>query len=289
MSNDSPVNHRIIKADHRIHRHNESFCSGELDLAKKLSRQFRESIKVQCSHTYYWDHGYRAGELHESNLWQIASGIDNARPFSTRESIDIPDFHIGILVDCSGSMSSGVGTGGRYGESGNSIMSVSRSLALGFAQALDEIEGVHVSVCGHTEEMGQVLLLMVKRPHTELKVDNFAALTAQSGNLDGLAVVAFCKEMRKDMQPGEKGMLVLISDGAPCHSAVIMKKAFDIAKRTHDITVLPIGVGAGLARNPDVCNSYYGPGNYVLAEDVLSAAPRIISKANSYIAELKPM
>jgi hypothetical protein len=282
MSTNSVPNHKIIASRGR---RSDPFSSRELATAKKLSRQFRESIKVQCSHTFYWDHGYRAGELHESNLWQIASGIDNARPFSTRESIDIPDFHIGILVDCSGSMSADVGD--RY--DGDSIMSAARTLALGFAQALDDIGGVHVSVCGHTEESGTVHLLMVKRAYTELSVDNFASLSAQSGNLDGLAIVAFCREMRKDMKPGEKGILVLISDGAPCHSEIIMKKAFDIARRKYDITVLPIGVGRSLASRPDVCNSYYGAGNYVMAPDVVSSAPAIISKANSYIAELKPM
>jgi cobalamin biosynthesis protein CobT len=282
MSTAPPPNHKIVASRGR---HSEPFSSREINTAKKLSRQFRESIKVQCSHTFYWDHGYRAGELHESNLWQIASGIENARPFSTRESIDIPDFHIGILVDCSGSMSGNVSNS----YNGESIMSAARTLAYGFAQALDEIEGVHVAVCGHTEEGGNVHLLMVKRARTDLKVENFSSLTAQSGNLDGLAVVAFCREMRKDMMPGEKGILVLISDGAPCHSALIMKKSFDIAKRTHDITVLPIGVGRSLASRRDICDEHYGPGNYVVAADVVSSAPAIISKANSYIAELKPM
>lgn len=282
MSAFTVPNHKIVAAKNR---RSESFSQKELNTAKKLSRQFRESIKVHCSHTFYWDHGYRAGNLHESNLWQIASGIDNARPFSVRESIDIPDFHIGILVDCSGSMSADVGNS----YSGESVMSAARALTLGFAQALDDIEGVHVSVCGHTEENGEVHLLMVKRARTELNVNSFSALTAQSGNLDGLAVVAFCREMRKDMMPGERGILVLISDGAPCHSPLIMKKAFHVAKRNHDITVLPIGVGRSLASRTDVCNEYYGAGNYVVAADVVSSAPAIISKANSYIAELKPM
>lgn len=265
--------------------------------ARSLSRLFTESLKLHSGHTYYYDHGYRSGELHESNLWQIASGLDNARPFSIRESIDIPDFHIGILVDCSGSMSAwcGIDSDGNQdfdegsGVSFGTIMSAARTLALGMAMSLDEREGVHLSVCGHTEEGGNVHLLMVKRPLTPLKTESFEQLTAQSGNLDGLALVAFAGEMAKDMKLGETGMLVLISDGAPCHGAALMKKAFDICKRQYNLTVFPIGVGQSLARREDICREYYGAGNYVVAADVISAAPRIITKANSLIEELKPM
>lgn len=277
----SNLNHKIVRDDRRFH---SRLSSREKSVAQTLSRQFRESIRIHNSHTFYWDHGYRAGDLHESNLWQIASGIDNARPFSVRESIDIPDFHIGILVDCSGSMNAHCTEG-----SSHSIMSASRSLALGLAMALDDMQGVHVSVCGHTEECGRVHLLMVKRANSLMEPANFGALTARSGNLDGLAIVAFAREMKKDMKEQETGMMVLISDGAPCHSEVIMKKAFALSHRQHGIKVLPIGVGSSLASSEEVCKTYYGINNYVLAPDVLSAAPRIVTKANSFISELKPM
>lgn len=276
----------------------EAVNSKEKSQAISLSRLFSESLKLHSGHTFYYDHGYRSGELHESNLWQIASGLDNARPFSVRESIDIPDFHIGILVDCSGSMAAWCkadedgdvdydysGSGTSYG----TVMSAARTLALGMAMSLDEKEGVHLSVCGHTEEGGNVHLLMVKRPLTPFRPEDFSALCSQSGNLDGLALVAFAREMAKDMKPGEPGMLVLISDGAPCHSPGIMKKAFEICKRQYNLTVFPIGVGQELARREDVCKQYYGAGNYIVAADVVSAAPRIITKANSLIEELKPM
>lgn len=283
----------------------EKLSSNELRLAARLAGMFRDSIKVHMSHSYYYDHGYRSGLLHESNLWQIAAGIDDARPFSILESIDIPDFHIGILVDCSGSMNSDLRN--RYTsppphKSGNSlasdfwkgleditIMSASRCLALGMAQALEDSSGVHLSVCGHTEEGGVVRLIMVKRPKTELVVDSFGHLSAQSGNLDGLALYAYAREMHKEMAAEENGLIVLISDGAPCHSPTIMHKAFAKCKNEFNLTVFPIGVGHELASDESPCREHYGAGNYVIAEDVVSSAPRIITRLNTVIEELKPM
>jgi hypothetical protein len=168
-------------------------------------------------------------------------------------------------------------------------MSASRCLALGFAKALDSRPGVTLSVAGHTEEGGEVHLILVKRPRTPLVESHFSALSAQSGNLDGLAVYAFAKEMHRDMAPGEPGMIVLISDGEPCHTDVIMKKAFQKARNEYNLTVFPIGVGSALASREDVCKKYYGPDNYVIARDVVSAAPRIISYMNTLIEGLKPM
>jgi hypothetical protein len=68
-----------------------------------------------------------------------------------------------------------------------------------------------------------------------------------------------------------------------------MKKAFEKTKSEYNLTVFPIGVGAALANNEDVCKKYYGADNYVIAEDVVSAAPRIVSYLNSLIERLKPM
>lgn len=267
----------------------ESLSEFELEKGRSLARMFDKSLKLPENHTHYYDHGYRSGELHESNLWQIAAEINNARPFSLRETIDVPDFHIGLLLDCSGSMNASVSS---FGNPFNhherpSVMTAARILALGMGMSMSNREGLHLSVCGHTEEGGSVHLLMAKRPTTEFCTERFGTLTAQSGNLDGLALVAFAREMHRAMRAGEPGLLVLISDGAPCHSAVLMKKAFDICKKLYNITVFPIGVGECLG--DEMCKTLYGAGNYILAKDVLSAAPSIVTRANLLIEELKPM
>lgn len=279
----------LIRPERRDGHRRSPIQDYEMNAARGLSRVFREAIKLPENHTHYYEHGFRSGSLHESNLWQIAANIDNARPFSLLETIDVPDFHIGLLVDCSGSMSQGTEylngiAPYRYDVS---VMNSARILALGMGIALSDRQGIHLSVCGHTEESGNILLSMVKRGRSEFNPDNFAALSAQSGNLDGPAMVAFAREMAKDMRNGEPGMLVLISDGAPCHSPNVMRQAIDICKRQNNITVFPIGVADDL--DDDTCKLFYGPGNYILARDVLSAAPVISTRANLLIEELKPM
>lgn len=273
-----------------VHRGTETLHSYEIEAGRSLGIMLRESIKVPETHTYYYEHGYKSGELHESNLWQIAANIENARPFSALETIDVPDFHVGLLLDCSGSMSQRIRSknlGGLGMGRDVMVMNAARILGLGFGHALGDRSGIHLSICGHTETGGSVILYMVKKPDEAFDPEQFKHLYAQSGNLDGIALVAYAREMAKAMREGEPGMLVLISDGAPCHTEQIMRKAFDICKRQFNITVLPIGVGDDL--DDATCKRFYGAGNYVLARNVISAAPTIATRANQLMSELKPM
>jgi len=260
---------------------------------KTIAGIVRDSLKLPETHNYYYDHGYRSGELHESNLWQIAANVQNARPFSVLNEIEVPDFHIGILLDCSGSMCqywepTGVARSMRgAGRNETTTMTAARILCLGFANALNGRQGVNLSICGHTEESGNIHLIMAKRPRSEFKEGNIGWLSAQSGNLDGIALAAFAREMSREMSPGEPGMIVLISDGAPCHSARVMREAFQYCQKQNNISVFPVGVGGDL--DDKTCTELYGSGNYVIARDVISATPNIVSMANSMIERLKPM
>lgn len=261
---------------------NEPVSRKEREAALSLSRFFEEAIKPPTTHYEYFEHGYRAGELHESNLWQIASNVENARPFSVRESIEIPSMNVGLLVDCSGSMCSAVRSGGTY----MSTISAARILALGLGKAMNHHDGIRLTIGGHTEESGNVILIMCKRADTDFEEKNFSYLTAQSGNLDGLALVAFAREMKKTMPQDENGIILLISDGAPCHSASVMERAFDACQRLHNLHVLPIGVGN---QDDETCKRIYNGRDYILASDVISCAPTVSQKINQLIEELKPM
>lgn len=254
----------------------------ERDCALSLSRFFVEAIKPPKTHYEYFEHGYRAGELHESNLWQIAANVENARPFSVRETIEIPCMNVGLLVDCSGSMCSAVKSGGSY----MSTISAARILSLGLGNALDNKDGIRLTIAGHTEECGEVVLIMCKRANTGFVEENFSYLTAQSGNLDGLALVAFAKEMKKTMPAEENGVILLISDGAPCHTNSIMEKAFDMCEKLHNLHVLPIGVGNQTEAD---CKRIYNGRDFLLAPDVVSCAPSVSQRINQLIEELKPM
>ena len=159
----------VIRKARTESRRNKKITQFERERALGLSRLFTELLKLPENHSHYYDHGYRSGELHESNLWQIAANLDNARPFSVRETIDIPDFHVGLLLDCSGSMASPLSSlmeRGRvpatHGDR-TCVMTGARILALAMGMSMSEREGLHLSICGHTEEMGMVQLIMAKR------------------------------------------------------------------------------------------------------------------------------
>lgn len=268
----------------------------ELRYANRIASVFQNALVLPEFASEYYDHGYRSGELHESNLWQIAAGVENARPFSVRESVTIPDLHIGLLIDCSASMFSGSdafredgrpGSGYFDGWAGATTMHAARTLALGMAKAFDSIKGVHLTIAGHTEFCGEITMLLIKRARASLNASAFSNFAAMGGNLDGLAVMALSREMAKDMKPGETGALFLISDGAPCHSPEIMDLAFKRSKNEHGITVFPIAVGRDL--DEEICREIYNNGPYVLAPDVLSSTPEIVRTVNRIVGGLKPM
>lgn len=168
-------------------------------------------------------------------------------------------------------------------------MSASRCLAMAFAKALDDKEEVKISVAGHTEEGGKVHLIMIKRPNVSLVPENFNALSAQSGNIDGVALLAFAREMAREKPPNENGLIVLICDGAPCHSPAVMRKSIDMCWTNYNLKVIPIAVGHEITSDTATCNSLYGSGNYITAPNVLSSIPTIVTRLNLMIAELKPM
>lgn len=266
----------------------EPIDSFERESARRLANYFKEYIKPPICEQTFLDHGYRAGELHESNLWQIAANVANPRPFSVRESIEVPRLNVGLLVDCSGSMCQATSLTRLNGgtETYRQVISAARILALGLSLSLADQDGIRLTVGGHTEMGGSIHLIMCKRADTECKEENFGHLTAQSGNLDGLALVAFAKEMKKTMVPGENGLILLISDGAPCHSNDVMQKAFDACRRLYDLRILPIGVGD---QTEEECRHIYNGEDFLIANNVVSCAPDVTQKINQLVEELKPM
>jgi hypothetical protein len=264
------------------------------ELASFLSRE----IKPLHCEVEYLDHGYRSGILHESNLWQIAANVENPRPFSVKEYVEIPKFHLGILVDCSGSMHcadphlksqldgfstpAGVSaTGGAY-----TVMHAARILCCAFGKALSGKQGITLTISGHTEEGGAIQMILVKRADTDFEIEKMGNLNAQAGNIDGVALKSMARLMQEKMGESDTGLIVLICDGAPCHSGAYMKSSIQDCKSQYNIGVCPILVGSA---GDSIGKEYYGEGRYMLAPDVVSAAPSIATRVNRLIEELKPM
>ena len=281
-------------------------------LSNRIARLAKEKIATFSNQVEYLDHGYRAGVLHESNLWQIAGNIENCKPFSIPEYIEIPEFHLGILVDCSGSMS-------RYSHSladticnigskeeltqpaynslvekenvrdftdATTTMNAARILCMGFTKALQQTSSVRLTIAGHTETYGSIDMVLVKSERKRPDYEKFGFLTSCAGNLDALALDMFSGLISENMRSGESGLIILICDGAPCHKNSMMIESLNRCKKLHNLTVLPIGVGS---LHQIIADELYGKGNYVLAKDVISSIPNIIKKMNYMIEGLRPM
>lgn len=281
----------------------EPFNVYEVEISERLSRMLLSLIRFPSKQATYYEHGYRSGELREDNLWQIAANIENARPFSVLETVHKPDLHVGLLVDCSGSMQNSTdsvlpsGFGGvitskhyRTPDGRNhcfTLMTSARILSYALSLAFADQEGVKLTVAGHTEIGGSIEIVMCKRPNSKAEVENFRGLTAQAGNIDGPALVNFVDQMSKEVKPGEGGVVFLICDGAPCHNPDVMQRCMSICRDHYNINPFVFGVGSGL--DDETCKRLYGIGNYLLVPSVTSSAMPIASRLNYELERLAPM
>ncbi len=250
------------------------FSSEESRNADMAANLFRSSLELPTEDRHFWDPGYSRGHLDESTLWQLAAGVHKPRCFMQAETIRIPAMYLGLLVDCSGSMS------GHY-------ISRARTLALAFAKALDGHPKCKVSVAGHTERQGKVLLYVIKRSDQELNPEAFNSLTAQSGNLDAYALQAYARTIAKDMADFDTGLIGLICDGEPCHSKQAMQEAIVQVRKDHRLHTVGIGIGGSM--NDNICTKLYGEGNYIIANDPMQCLPELATKLNRFIAQVAPV
>jgi hypothetical protein len=253
-----------------------TYASDELSNAHRAADYFRSSLELPTEDRHFWDPGHTRGHLDEDSLWQIAGGVPRPRCFRQSETVQIPSVFLGLLVDCSGSMTSG------------RRMSRARTLALAFARSLEGHPKCHVSVAGHTERNGKVILYLVKHPMQPLNEDAFGSLTCQSGNLDAYALQAYGRMISKQMGDHDTGMIGLICDGEPCHSARAMTEAMEQVR--HDYRLHTIGIGIGGDMNHDHCRRLYGSDdNYIIASDPMDSLPQLATKINTFIGKLAPV
>lgn len=246
----------------------------EVSDANKAATYFRAGLDLPSEDRPYWDPGYTRGQLDESSLWQIASGMQRPRCFQQAETVQLPTIFLSLLVDCSGSMS-------------GTEMTRARLLALAFARALHDHPKCRVSVAGHTERHGRVHLYVVKEPHGPLVEEAFGSLNAQSGNLDAYALQAYAHQISGQMTEHDTGMIGLICDGEPCHSAGTMRNAMEQVRKDYKLHTL--GIGVGNCMSDEQCSELYGKDNYIIAGDPMDALPKLTTKVNRFVARLAPV
>ena len=230
--------------------------------------QLRDRLRLPVFDETILSPGFKQGILDDLNLYRV--GHENSpRCFSQLEIAEIPKFFCGLLIDCSGSM---------HGSNITQAKEVGAALAL----ALDDNLYVMPSVAGHDADGSEVRLRIAKQPTSKLDLGLISALKAHSENLDAYALIAYAKYLHGFMDNYDKGLIILICDGAPCHSHKAMKNAINLARVKYKLELFAIGLGLSEKK----CREMYGENNWVTVQNLPDAMPAIATKFNQFIEKL---
>jgi cobalamin biosynthesis protein CobT len=131
-----------------------------------------------------------SGDLDEGSLHKLQ--YDSEHIWSQKTIAKLPDVAVGILVDQSGSMSCG-------GKIDNA-----REMCIVLAEAVKQINGVHLHIYGHTANQGGASDLTLFEHYSSYgdakaaDLTNLGAIAAYSNNYDGYAIKEAAKRLNLD-------------------------------------------------------------------------------------------
>ncbi|MFM8979650.1 MAG: hypothetical protein ACKOSS_04210, partial [Planctomycetia bacterium] len=215
-------------------------------------------------------YGHRRGELDEGSLhklWLRDDRVMSRRDIKARKSVAV-----GLLIDESGSM----GVNKRHIKA--------RDVAITLYEALGQVQGLQVSVYGHTTadraKRGSVLSLRAYvTPRLPRNAASMMRIDHCHENLDSWATLGVTRRMLEDFPHVSRRLLFVISDGQPCGMEYGGKPAMEhvrkVVQASHARGVQVYGLGIDNAFTPEEADRMYGPGRCVVLEDVESSVPVI--------------
>jgi len=171
---------------------------------KAAIEKIRSALRFQGTKRTGEVHGMLSGDLDEGSLHKLR--YDSEHIWSQKLITKLPDVAVGILVDQSGSMS------------GPKIKQA-REMCVLLAEAVKQIDGVHLHIYGHTaNQEGEADLVLFEHyssygPAASANLDGLGAISAHANNYDGYAIKETAKLLNKD--PAKRKYLFVISDGLP--------------------------------------------------------------------------
>lgn len=166
------------------------------------------------------ERGNRSGRIDRSALARVASG--NTRVFIKPNASAPQKVRVSVLIDASGSMSTTVDDAGEYSETGASYIERAAQAARDLAGAIDSLPWATGSVACHTTAYsnGRNVPVFIPLWKSGEPTANIAdVLTVDlDGNEDGYAVAFACDDLLEALRRDEKGLLIVISDGAPAYA-----------------------------------------------------------------------
>lgn len=142
--------------------------------------------------------------------------------FRRRTGVSTTKVRCSVLIDASGSMDFGAsGKVQHPGDPGKTVTTTAKMAAAVFgatiATALGGVPTVDLDVYQHSAGRNQLDLKWRWTRGTPVGVFNEAAYAGlgAGGNADGHALFAITERMRREIRPGERGVILMVSDGLP--------------------------------------------------------------------------
>ena len=233
----------------------------------------RNALRFQSDKRVGEVHGLLSGDLDEGSLHKLQ--YDSEHIWSQKTIAKLPDVAVGILVDQSGSMSCG-------GKIDNA-----REMCIVLAEAVKQINGVHLHIYGHTANQGgssDLTLFEHYSSYGDAKaadLTNLGAIAAYANNYDGYAIKEAAKRLNLD--PAKRKYLFIIADGFPAGSGYGGEQAekhvtsvCSYVRTKLDISTYAFAVGNNSVTERKRFEAQYGKTNVVFISTVRQALPKIV-------------
>jgi hypothetical protein len=233
----------------------------------------RNALRFQSDKRVGEVHGLLSGDLDEGSLHKLQ--YDSEHIWSQKTIAKLPDVAVGILVDQSGSMSCG-------GKIDNA-----REMCIVLAEAVKQINGVHLHIYGHTANQGGASDLTLFEHYSSYgdakaaDLTNLGAIAAYSNNYDGYAIKEAAKRLNLD--PAKRKYLFIIADGFPAGSGYGGESAekhvtsvCSYVRTKLDISTYAFAVGNNSVNERKRFEAQYGKTNVVFISTVRQALPKIV-------------
>jgi len=254
-----------------------SAASAMASAIKKRNRRaiasIRDALRFQGDKRVGEIHGLLSGDLDEGSLHKLR--YDSEHIWSQKTLTRLPDVAVGILVDQSGSMSCG------------SKIANAREMCVVLAEAVKQIEGVHLHIYGHTANQNGASDMTLFEHYSSYgdaraaDLSNLGGIGAYSNNYDGYAIKEAAKRLNED--PAKRKYLFVIADGLPSGSgysgAEAQKHVTSVCTYVRTKLHIPtyaFAVGNDHPRERKQFEEQYGKTNVVFISTVNEALPRIV-------------
>lgn len=227
-------------------------------------RSIRSSLMFRSNISKLQSFGHRSGDIDENSLFKIRMNDD--RVMMKTDTISSKKIAICVLVDESGSM----GAGNRVQDA--------RDVAIVLAESLRGMDGIEVSIYGHSAEESHKHQNVTIREYYSPRQKVAACcmeINARAQNHDGYAILHTANIFNRDYRDHERKIMFVVSDGEPAGGGYGGKPAMDhmlrVSQSCQKQGIEVYGVGVDNAYSEVNGKRMYGDNKFVVLHDVKSS------------------